>query len=60
MEIILKIKDKTYLVSKNIGEPDTDNVMYGIESLITSVPELDKKVIEEYVLAWAEEIKNKG
>ena len=60
MEIILKIKDKTYLVSKNISEPDTDNVMYGIESLITSVPELDKKVIEEYVLAWAEEIKNKG
>jgi hypothetical protein len=33
--------------------------MYGIESLVASVPELDKKVIEDYVLAWAEEIKNK-
>ncbi len=58
MEIILKLGQEEYAISRELASTDTDNVMYAIESLINSVP-LDKHVVEEYVLAWAEEIKNK-
>ena len=59
MEIILKIHEKEYSVSREIDNPDADNVMFAIESLVSKVPGLDNDAIEEYVIAWAEEIQNK-
>ena len=59
MEIILKIKDSTYVVAKDIDNPDTDNIMYGIECLVKEVPGISIDVMEEYIIAWAEEIQNK-
>jgi len=59
MEIILKIQGEEYSVSREIDNPDADNVMFAIESLVSKVPGLDNDAIEEYVIAWAEEIQNK-
>ena len=59
MEIILKIGQEEYSISRDIDNPDTDNVMYAIESLVNMVPGLDTTVVEEYILGWAEEIQNK-
>ena len=47
-----------FSISRNIDNPDTDNVMYALEMLIEQAS-LDKAKVEEYVLAWAEEIKSK-
>lgn len=58
MEIILKIDDKEYSVSREIVNPDTDNVMFAIESLVNMLP-LEKELVEQYILGWAEEIKSK-
>jgi hypothetical protein len=33
--------------------------MFAIESLVSKVPGLDTDAIEEYIIAWAEEIQNK-
>lgn len=51
--------DKQHYISRGIDNPDTDNVMYAIESLVKCIPELDQSKVEEYILAWAEEIQNK-
>lgn len=58
MEIILKIGQEEYSISREIDNPDTDNVMYAIESLVKMAP-LDKHLVDEYILAWAEEIQNR-
>lgn len=58
MEIILRINGVEYSVISNTDTPDTDNVMYAIESLIKKVP-LDRYLVNEYIVAWAEEIQNK-
>ena len=57
MELTLKIKDKEYSISRQLDDPDTENIMFALESLVNQVP-LDKSVVEEYILAWAEEISN--
>jgi hypothetical protein len=59
MELILKIHDKEYSISREVDNPDVDNVMFAIESLVNNVPGLDNDAIEEYVIGWAEEIQNK-
>jgi len=59
MELILKINEEEYKVSRELDNPDTDNVMYAIESLVSKVPGLDTDAIEDYVIGWAEEIQNK-
>jgi hypothetical protein len=59
MEIILKIQSEEYSISREIDNPDADNVMFAIESLVSKVPGLDNDAIEEYIIAWAEEIQNK-
>ena len=58
MELILKIKQEEYKVSRELDNPDTDNVMYAIESLVNMLP-LEKELVEQYILAWAEEIQSK-
>lgn len=58
MDIILRMNNEEYSVSKNIDNPHTENVMYAIECLIKKAP-LDKEVVEEYIRAWAEEIDKK-
>ncbi len=57
MELTLKIKDKEYSISRELDNPDTDNIMFAVESLVNQVP-LDRHMVEEYILAWAEEINN--
>ncbi len=57
MEIILRINQEEYSVSRDIDNPDTDNVMFAIESLIKQVP-LDKEVLKQYLIEWVEEMKN--
>ena len=59
MEIILKIGQEEYSISREIDTPDTDNIMYAIESLVNMLP-LDRNLVDEYILAWAEEIQNKA
>jgi hypothetical protein len=60
MEIILRINQEEYSTSRDdIDNPDTDNVMFAIESLVSKVPGIDTDAIEEYVIGWAEEIQNK-
>jgi hypothetical protein len=58
MELILKINEEEYKVSRELDNPDTDNVMYAIESLVNMVP-LEKELVEQYIVAWAEEIQSK-
>lgn len=57
MEIILRINQEEYSVSRDIDNPDTDNVMFAIESLIKQVP-LDKEILKQYLVEWVEEMKN--
>ena len=58
MEISLKIKDKEIIVSKKIDDPDTEQIMFAIECLVKQAG-LDKDIVEEYIVAWAEEIQKK-
>jgi len=59
MEIILKIQSEEYSISRELDNPDADKVMFAKESLVSKVPGLDTDAIEEYIIAWAEEIQNK-
>ena len=58
MKLTLKIKDKEYSISRDLDNPDADNIMFAIESLVNQIPELDTNAVEEYILGWAEEIQN--
>lgn len=59
MEIILRIGQDELAISMEIDNPDTENIMYAMESLLDRVPGLEVDTVEEYILAWADEIKNK-
>lgn len=59
MEVILRTKEQECIIYREIETPDTDNVMYAIELLINKA-ELDRSTVEDYILAWAEEIKIKN
>jgi hypothetical protein len=58
VKLTLKIKDKEYSISRDLDNPDADNIMFAIESLVNQIPELDTNAVEEYILGWAEEIQN--
>jgi hypothetical protein len=58
MDIRIKINQEEYKVSRDIDNPDADNVMFAIESLVKTLP-IDQSLVKEYVVAWAEEIQNK-
>lgn len=59
MKLTLIIKDTEYSISRELDNPDADNIMFAIESLVNQIPELDTDAIEEYILGWAKEIQNK-
>lgn len=47
---------KEYEASIPAPDPDTEQVMYMLEKM-TKIMELPENEVNEYVLAWAEEIK---
>jgi hypothetical protein len=58
MKIYVIKSGKEYELSIPVPDPDTEQVMYLLERLI-NILELPKNEVDEYVLAWAEEIQNK-
>lgn len=59
MRIYVIKSGKEYELSIPAPDPDTEQVMYLLERLI-DVMELPKNEVDEYILAWAEEIQNKS
>jgi hypothetical protein len=58
MRVYIIKSGKEYEASIPIADPDTDQVMYMLEKLV-KLMELPEDEVEEYVIAWAEEIQNK-
>jgi hypothetical protein len=56
MRVYIIKSGKEYELSIPAPDPDTEQVMYLLEKLI-DVMELPKNEVDEYILAWAEEIK---
>lgn len=55
MEIIIKFAESSFTVSVPIENPDVEQVMFALEKMTEKLP-FSKEDIEEYILAWAEEI----
>jgi hypothetical protein len=57
MKIIITIEDEKYEHKVSVDFPDAEQFMHAIEQVINKVgyPEKD---IEDYIVAWADEIKN--
>ena len=57
MKIVITIEDEKYEHSTPVNFPDAEQFMHAIEQVINKVgyPEKD---IEDYIVAWADEIKN--
>jgi hypothetical protein len=58
MRIYIIKSGKEFEASIPAPDPDTDQVMYMFEKM-TKIMELPEQEVEEYILAWAEEIKIK-
>ena len=56
MRIYIIKSGKEYEASIPAPDPDTDQVMYMLEKM-TRIMELPKDEVDNYVIAWAEEIK---
>jgi len=56
MRIYVIKSGKEYEASIPAPDPDTEQVMYLLERIIKMM-ELPEKEVNEYILAWAEEIK---
>lgn len=56
MRIYVIKSGKEYEASIPAPDPDTDQVMYMLEKM-TKIMELPEDEVNEYVIAWAEEIK---
>jgi hypothetical protein len=56
MRIYIIKSGKEYEASIPAPDPDTDQVMYMLEKM-TKIMELPEKEVNDYVIAWAEEIK---
>jgi hypothetical protein len=56
MRIYIIKSGKEYEASIPAPDPDTAQVMYMLEKM-TRIMELPKDEVDEYVMAWAEEIK---
>jgi hypothetical protein len=57
MKIVVTIEDEKYEYKVPVDFPDAEQFMHAIEQVINKVgyPEKD---IEDYIVAWADEIKN--
>jgi hypothetical protein len=58
MTIIVDIPKGTYTVSVPVENPDVEQFMYAIETAIMR-SDYSKRDVEEYILEWAAEIKQK-
>jgi len=58
MRVYIIKSGKEYEASIPEPNPDTDQVMYILEKM-TRIMELPEDEVEEYVIAWAEEIQGK-
>ena len=56
MKITVTIEDTDYTIETPVEFPDTEQLMYAIEKIITKL-EYPEKEVEEYILEWANEIK---
>jgi hypothetical protein len=56
MRIYIIKSGKEYEASIPAPDPDTEQVMYMLEKM-TKIMELPEKEVNEYILAWADEIK---
>lgn len=56
MRVYIIKSGKEYEASIPEPDPDTAQVMYMLEKM-TKIMELPKDEVDEYILAWAEEIK---
>jgi hypothetical protein len=56
MRIYIIKSGKEYEASIPTPDPDTDQVMYMLEKM-TKIMELPEDEVNEYVIAWSEEIK---
>ena len=56
MRIYIIKSGKEYEASIPAPDPDTEQVMYLLERMIKMM-ELPEKEVNEYILSWAEEIK---
>jgi hypothetical protein len=56
MRIYIIKSGKEYEASIPAPDPDTEQVMYLLERII-KIMELPEKEVNEYILAWADEIK---
>ena len=57
MKIVVTIEDEKYEHKVPVDFPDAEQFMHAIEQVINKMgyPEKD---IEDYIVAWADEIKN--
>jgi hypothetical protein len=56
MRIYIIKSGKEYEASIPTSDPDTDQVMYMLEKM-TKIMELPEEEVNDYVIAWSEEIK---
>lgn len=56
MRVYVIKSGKEYELSISAPDPDTDQVMYMLEKM-TKIMELPEDEVNNYVLSWAEEIK---
>lgn len=56
MRIYIIKSGKEYEYNIPAPDPDTDQVMFGLEKII-SIMELPQEEVDNYIIAWAEEIK---
>jgi hypothetical protein len=56
MRIYVIKSGKEYEASIPAPDPDTDQVMYLVEKIVTMM-DLPKEEVDNYIIAWAEEIK---
>mgnify|MGYP006292395099 CR=1 FL=1 len=57
MKIVVIIEDMEYVHQAPVQFPDTEQMMYAIESIIGKL-EYPESEVEDYILEWAEEIKS--
>jgi len=56
MRIYIIKSGKEYEANIPVPDPDTNQVMYMLEKM-TKIMELPEEEVNEYILGWAEEIK---
>jgi len=56
MKIVITIEDQKYEHTCPVEFPDTEQMLYAIEKIISKL-EYPEREVENYILDWAEEIK---